>query len=434
MDEWITDPKTIEKSRKYYAHFDCRTDIVKTRKLVTDPVWVAHHGFYPFIHYKKNCTKYSQKKGKEQKYRDICYAAHIDRCIFQYYCHVLNVHYIEMIKMRGIENVPVAYRTDLGLNNIHLAKLAFDFIKKNPESYVIIGDFTGFFDKLDHKYLKRQWCKILNEDQLPPDHYNIFKNITNYSQWELDDILFLNDLPRTGAGRKKLNAKYTVLTKEQYTNNRSHIQKHVEPYGIPQGSPLSALLANVYMLDVDQQINTIVDQYSGKYMRYSDDFIIILPVNEEVAKSLINTIITIIADTPGLELEPKKTQIYRTKLPDINNVGDAFLENPDKSKRIISFLGFTFDGVNITLRSKTISKYYYRMYRKARAVARNPEQKGKDHLYDRYSERGAKPSKANRGNFITYVYRADNVFEQAEAIKEPIKNHMAKIRKALKNR
>ena len=74
------------------------------------------------------------------------------------------------------------------------------------------------------------------------------------------------------------------------------------------------------------------------------------------------------------------------------------------------------------------------MYRKARAVARNPEQKGKDHLYDRYSERGAKPSKDNRGNFITYVYRADNVFEQAEAIQEPIKNHMAKIHKALKNR
>ena len=432
MDEWITDPKTIEKSKKYYAHFDCRTDIVKTKKLITDPVWVAHHGFYPFIHYKKDCTKYSKKNGKNPKKRDICYAAHIDRCIFQYYCHLMNEHYIEMLKSLGIEDVPVAYRTDLGLNNIHLSKMAFDFIKKNPLSYIIIGDFTSFFDKLDHKYLKRQWCKLLGEEQLPPDHYNIFKNITSYSQWELDDLLDLNDLQRTGAGRKKLNSQYTVLTREQYVNNRFQIHKHAEPYGIPQGSPLSALLANIYMLDVDQQIKTIADQYSGKYMRYSDDFIIILPVNEETAKSLIHTITTIIVDTPGLELEPKKTQIYKAELPSIKNVGEYFLDNSDKTKHVINFLGFTFDGVNITLRQKTVSKYYYRMYRKARAVAVNPGQKGKDHLYDRYSERGAKPSKDKRGNFFTYVYRADNTFGKTETIKEPVKNHMAKIRKALK--
>ena len=66
MDEWITDPKTIEKSRKYYAHFDCRTDIVKTRKLVTDPVWVAHHGFYPFIHYKKTVLNTARRREKSK--------------------------------------------------------------------------------------------------------------------------------------------------------------------------------------------------------------------------------------------------------------------------------------------------------------------------------------------------------------------------------
>ena len=432
MDEWIKDPKTIEKSRKYYAHFDCRTDIAKTIKLISDPVWVAHHGFYPFIHYKKDCTKYSKIKGKNPKKRDICYAAHIDRCIFQYYSHMINEHYIEKIKALGIEDVPVAYRTDLGLNNIQLAKMAFDFIKKNPLSYVIIGDFTSFFDKLDHRYLKSQWCKLLNKDHLPPDHYNIFKNITNYSQWELNDLLTLNDLPRTGSGRKKLNSQYTVLTRDQYVNNRFQIHKHVEHYGIPQGSPLSALLANIYMIEVDQQIKRIVDNYLGKYMRYSDDFIIVLPVDEDTAQSIIHTITKLITDTPGLELEPQKTQIYKAELPNIRNVGDVFSDASDKSKNFINFLGFTFDGVNITLRQKTVSKYYYRMYRKARAVANNPGQKGKDHLYDRYSERGAKPSKDKKGNFFSYVYRADNTFEKKEEIKEPVKNHMAKIRKALK--
>ena len=55
------------------------------------------------------------------------------------------------------------------------------------------------------------------------------------------------------------------------------IVKNPNSYGIPQGSPISALLANVYMLDIDKKIYEIVTGHNGMYMRYSDDFIIILP-------------------------------------------------------------------------------------------------------------------------------------------------------------
>ena len=30
----------------------------------------------------------------------------------------------------------------------------------------------------------------------------------------------------------------------------------------------------------------------------------------------------------------------------------------------MEYLGFAFDGIDITIRDKTTSKYYYRMYRK----------------------------------------------------------------------
>ena len=431
IDEWILKPETVAKSKKYYAHFDCRTDIRKAAKNVTDPNWVAHHGFYPFIHYEKDCSKYTSK-GKKDKKRDICYAAHIDRCILQFYCHWMNEVYNQRIIEYHIEDVPVAYRSDLGLNNIHLAKQAIDFIKANPKAYVLIGDFTGFFDNLDHAYLKEQWCKLLGVDRLPSDHYTIFKNITRYSVWELDDLLEINDLPKTSSGRKKLNAMRTVLTTDQFKKYRSHIHKNPNSYGIPQGSPISALLANVYMMEVDQKIKAIVAQHNGKYMRYSDDFIIVLPVEESVANDAIKSVNQIIHDTPGLELEPKKTQIFRTNLPEIINVGDSFLEHADKSKNVINFLGFTFDGKKTTLRPKTVSKYYYRMYRKAHVIAENPGQKGKDHLYERYSERGARSGDGKKGNFFTYVQRAEKIFGDAEEIRRPVKNHMAKIRKALK--
>ena len=373
IEDWISRTETIAKSKKHYAHFDYRTDMGKVKDKVSNPMWVAHHGFYPFIHYEKDCSKYSTK-GLIPKKRDICYAAHIDRCILQYYSHKMNEQYNIRIRELNIEDVAVAYRSDLKLNNIHLAKKAFDYIKRQRHCYVLIGDFTSFFDKLDHVYLKKQWSKLLGVNLLPPDHYNIYKNITKYSKWELDDLLQLNFLPNTASGRKKLNELPTVLTTEQFRKYRSHIHKNTATYGIPQGSPISALLANVYMMDVDREINQLVKLYNGKYMRYSDDFIIIIPVDEIEAKQIINAINQIISNTPGLELQPHKTQIYKAALPKITNVGESFLRSADITKKSINFLGFTFDGSKITLRSKTISKYYYRMYRKAHAVAQDPNQ------------------------------------------------------------
>ena len=190
VQEWITNDKVIRNSKKAYAHFDYRTDISEKRAYVTDPQKVAHHGFYPFIHYEMVMYRY-RKGNRTKKTRDICYAAHIDRCIFQYYGFILNELYNKRIRINGIENVAVAYRTDLHQTNIEFSKRAFDYINALKSAYVMIGDFTHFFDNLDHHYLKRQWCSLLGDEQLPEDHYNVFKHVTAYSKWELKDLSFM---------------------------------------------------------------------------------------------------------------------------------------------------------------------------------------------------------------------------------------------------
>ncbi len=74
VQEWTTNDKVIRHSRKAYAHFDYRTDISEKRAYITDPQKVAHHGFYPFIHYEMVMYRY-RKGNRTKKTRDICYAA-----------------------------------------------------------------------------------------------------------------------------------------------------------------------------------------------------------------------------------------------------------------------------------------------------------------------------------------------------------------------
>lgn len=433
--DWLNSESTVKRSKKPYAHFDLRTDVGKQKNYISDPHKVATHGFYPFIHYQIKMVKFSKAKGPREKTRDICYAAHIDRCIYQYYSFMLNELYNERLQIDGTSDVAVAYRTDLHKSNIYFSKRAFDFIKRLGKCYVMIGDFTHFFDNLDHDYLKRQWCSLLKCDSLPDDHYNVFKNVTAYSKWELTDLLTLNGFSDDWAGRKSLNSQLRVITPTQFKENRSHIVKNTDNYGIPQGSPISAILANVYMLEVDKLINNMVLSFGGMYMRYSDDFIIILPdVAELNVADIFEKIHALLKFAPRLTLEQSKTQYFHYSNGALENCGKKFHPEADGSSRFINFLGFTFDGEKVSIRSKTISKYYYRMYRKAKNIANagSYTPAGKhiscENLYRRYSERGAdgKP-----GNFLTYVSRAEREYGAGEAITRDTKRHMQKIRKAL---
>lgn len=72
IEIWRTSEKTIKKSQRYYAHFDYRTDISKSWEYISNPQNICKHGFYPFIHYVKDMSKYSAKKGGiKEKHRDI---------------------------------------------------------------------------------------------------------------------------------------------------------------------------------------------------------------------------------------------------------------------------------------------------------------------------------------------------------------------------
>lgn len=441
LSEW----KEKNKSARSYAHFDRKVSIDNVWNYISNPINVKRHGFYPFIHYSKNFNKYKKGKGKgeiREKTRELCYSAHIDRYIYSYYGFLINQSYNNYVLENNIDMVAVAYRDNLGKNNIHFAKRAFDFIKNAKQCYVIIGDFTHFFDMLQHNYLKERLCDVLGVDRLEDDFYSVFKNITKYSLWELTDLLELNSLNDSEDDIKLLNAQERALSKEDFKRfKKKYVKVNHKDYGIPQGSAISAVLSNVYMTNCDDRINTIVLQKNGLYMRYSDDFIIVLPIlQEEEFKRLFNEINNEIHSVPNLILQSDKTQIYKYIDKDLISCNSLVFDEVEDGKNYINYLGFTFDGREITIRDKTITKYYYRLYRKLNTIVKNEgySPNGKriscKNLYEKYSVKGSKIKDKDgniKGNFISYVQRAENIFGDDEPIDRKTKRHMLKIRRKL---
>jgi hypothetical protein len=424
---------------KRYAHFDKRVRLSAVWDDINNPDVVSKHGFFPFIHYTKIQNKYKRGEGVVTKERELCYAAHIDRCIYLLYAYKLSELYNARVIADGTSECAVAYRTDLGKCNIHFAHEVFDFIKGFSECHILVGDFTNFFDNLDHKYLKNRLLSLLNEKYLPSDYYAVYKNITRYSLWELTELLKLYGLSDKPTDIKKLNEKDRVLSTRKFREcKKKYITPNKDDFGIPQGSPISAVLSNIYMLDFDKRILDLVKDFGGKYMRYSDDFIIVAPIGHAGFGTLIDTLFKIIDSVPRLALQKEKTKIFRFSGHKIESVGDACRDGVEKSKNALDYLGFTFDGAKVQIRDRTITKYNYRMRRKIKDVLRQADdgdaQKmgaAKKALYRSYSDKGAN---LGRGNFLTYVERSVAEFDGDGSLRKGTERNIEKIGHLLRHK
>jgi hypothetical protein len=85
------------------------------------------------------------------------------------------------------------------------------------------------------------------------------------------------------------------------------------------------------MLEVDKQINDTVHELGGMYIRYSDDFMIILPDVPEIdAVKELKRIADMVKQAPRLTLEPSKTQYFHFENGVLTNVNDYGYENVPK--------------------------------------------------------------------------------------------------------
>ncbi|MDF2588117.1 MAG: hypothetical protein K0S41_1958 [Anaerocolumna sp.] len=421
-------------TNKYYTHLDIKKDYHHYIHRIKDPNWVKSHGFYPFIHYQIVFHKYKSDNGKKKKVRNINYAAHIDRFIYQYYGNKLNNIYNSYCKQIGIGNVSTAYRNNSkGKCNIHFAREVFEFLVKTKEAFVFVGDFSNFFDNLDHKYLKEKICTVSNKEMLDDAEYAVYKNITRYSFVEAKEIeIFKSKLRRDMRDYDKY-----FLTREFQEFKKGHLYRNYKTYGIPQGSSISSVYANVYMIEFDKMLNDYATSKQGIYRRYCDDIIMIIPMNKEQFQYReyehhIIKVDQIRSLVKNLDLNIDKTEQFFYSSDTISKISGE--------SNIINYLGFSFNGKVIRIREKSMFKYYCRAYKKIKSVQFARDSKSmiaaKKALYKSYTHLGNKKNKKGYGNFITYTYKAEKIFSESDIldneIHNQIKRHWKKINERLK--
>lgn len=387
-----------------YVHFDAPLGLVGAEKLAQNPDKVARHSFYPFIRYGVTTQKVAKNSvtrkvyRKDPKLRHIAFASHADAHIYAYYSHVLGAAYEERIKCYGLGGSVLAFRS-LGKSNIEFANDAFNEICRVGECFVFATDITGFFDNLDHQILKKAWIDLVGFESLPKDHYAVFRSLTNYSyviKGELFDLLGFseNNAPRAPS---RFCSPRDFREKVRYSGL---VRRHGEVKGIPQGSPISAMLSNLYLLEFDRVLRAEVASRGGTYYRYCDDILCVIPFGNEVGVlELVENLISKF----GLKINEKKTEsIFFREI-----AGVLVAERP------LQYLGFTFDGSRKLIRSAAFAKFSEK-YRRGVSLARQTARKYKftkgvkgvwrRQLYERYSHLGKR-------NFIRYGLRAAAVMQ-----------------------
>lgn len=474
---------------------------------ITAPNQIAKHSFLPFIHKTSKVRRYRKSydgdngelikriiigKHKNRKAstkpRELYYASHLDSLIFSYYANILGELYEVRAKELGISNVATAYRTipctkeaQRGKNkcNIDFANDVFEFISNfsHHEFVAITFDIKGFFDELNHKNLRDKWMEVLKVDKLPADHFNLFKNITRFAYVDLISLFetFKNQIitqKRTknvisGPIKKKKISKIRFLrnqnaiafcTKEDFlkvksklVRNRKFVKKDgvtiPRKFGIPQGSPISSVLANIYMLDFDNTINSFVKSVGGLYNRYSDDMVVV--VSLEYKDKIIQLMQTAITESQ-LQIQDEKTQIFHFKREQSRIIcGQEFSKVINWNKKLI-YLGFEFDGETVLLKSASLSGYYRKMKRhiyRAKFYAKHIKNSTRGTLFKRrilnkfsyvgasrrriwkYDETTQQYTKTDRydwGNFLSYAFKASQVMMNNK-IKKQTAGHWNKI-------
>ena len=383
-----------------YLHLDGPPRRSVIAAAVADPAQVARWAFLPLItqikvtHKIKRVGTVFTPKAKE---RPISYACHHDAALYAHYAVKLTKQYEQRLQSLGLNEVVTAFRTGDGRCNIHFAREAFEWIRLRRPCVALAYDISGFFDNLDHRILRDKWADILGERSLPTDHYALYRSLTRFAsvqQTTLYAMFGISPYAPKASGRTRICSPVEFRT---FIADAGHLNVHDLDKGIPQGTPISAVLSNIYMLDFDRKLADQIESWGGLYRRYCDDVLCIVPPQHAAtAKAFVEHLVTSIK----LEVQPDKLE-------------ECFFGAAGAiTKPALQYLGLTYDGRKVRLRNGGIARFFSRM----RQGVRQAKQARAKTARSQGVAPGSVPikrGKLNRAylyagprNFVTYAIRA----------------------------
>lgn len=369
-EQWLSKIKPDKKIRGY-RHIDDPLDLNKRdvfERVVTVLENIKEHQFLPLIKHTRVSIRLGKNTSgnleKSLKSRPIMYASHMDSHVYSYYNFILSEKYEFYIKNIGLDASVIAYRTILqegfgGKNNIHFAKEVFDHIKSRGECVVVVQDIKSFFDNIDHTLLKKRLSSVLAAKELDEDLFKVFKSLTRYKYVEyslFQSKQFKNKLSGSG--------KYAI-----YKRLKDFVRENKTGRGIPQGSPISGLFANIYMIVFDEAVSLRFP--NTFYRRYSDDLIFVC--DEKEKEDLLRFVDSNLKEN-RLTINNKKTHIayFKRQKNGLLACSEVTGGSGEKTGRnYVDYLGFEFDGEDVSFRKNTVQKIRRSQTRRAVKRASN---------------------------------------------------------------
>lgn len=390
--------KAWTASVRRYPHFDPVISVAEAEAIATDPIRVATHTFYPFLKYDEGWTLFAEKgKHGKRKDRPIRFAARLDSCIFSYYRYLLSAPYEAILHAEQLSNSVIAYRRipkpggSGGQSNIDFALSAVQSIQSQSNCCTIALDISSFFETLDHQRLRDVWADLLEVSRLPTDHFKVFQAITRYAFVDVmkaytrlgyyGDKTDRHGKVRPGylKARKDIPVQLCDGRTFQEKIARSATQSSIIEVnklgmGVPQGAPLSDLLANAYLLEFDKFLRDTCSRLGGCFFRYSDDILIIAPISETDAVQLEKEIRgAIAAYGKGLLIKEEKSAIHRFDVhgdrQTVRTIKATDKDGKPMQNKPFEYLGFRYDGKHVFIRDKTMSNLHRKITSVCRATA-----------------------------------------------------------------
>lgn len=261
---------------------------------------------------------------------------------------------------------------------------------------------------------------LLNDSKLPKDHYQVFKSLTNYAYVNKKELY--KELNLSLNARKLYRPDKRLCDIQTFRNKvrtEKLIKRNLKSKGIPQGSPISGMLSNIYMMDFDKNIAKKIKEVEGEYFRYCDDMIFIF--DQEYQQEIQNLVLKEI-DILKLKINDKKTQKIEFQNGIVKNNNNPSFNYPHK----LQYLGILYDGNNIFLRENGLSKFHSKL-RKAIRMRNTHYRRLKESnqhnnhnmymrtLYTRFTYIGKR-------NYVSYVFRIAKEFE-SKNVKKQVKGH-----------